>query len=165
MDSNLSAVPPVWPSPRPVNMTMGRPQALLYTLNYNIDFTQVSVVPRAAAPTGEWNFQSSTSLTDRPSQETDHWGANATISWGIGDNTMLKSITAYRALETAHYLDIDATTLELGDVFVGLDQNQFSQEFQLLGGNGDDLNWVAGAYYLKEEAPSHQEAYADAFLQ
>ncbi|MBT8108999.1 MAG: TonB-dependent receptor [Gammaproteobacteria bacterium] len=148
-----------------VVLTLGRSEVLLYSLNYNVDFTQISIVPRSPAPTGEWDFRSSTSMTDRPTQVTDHWGANATISWDISDNTTLKSITAYRELETSHYIDIDATTLELGDVFVGVDQDQFSQEFQLLGDNGDDLNWVVGAYYLKEKVPSHQEAYADDFLQ
>jgi len=55
--------------------------------------------------------------------------------------------------------------LEMGDVFVGLDQSQFSQEFQLLGNSGGNLNWVAGAYYLNEEVPSDQIAFADDFLQ
>jgi iron complex outermembrane receptor protein len=148
-----------------VNLTLGRSEVLLYSLDYNADFTEVSIVPRVPAPTGEWDFRTSTSLADRPSQETDHWGANATISWDVNDNVTLKSITAYRALETAHFIDIDAATVELGDVFVSIDQTQFSQEFQLLGGNGDNVNWVLGAFYLKEEVPSYQEAYADDFLQ
>lgn len=148
-----------------VQLTLGRSEVLLYSLNYSADFSQISIVPRSPAPTGEWNFETSTSMTDRPSQETDHWGGNVTISWDINDSTTLKSITAYRDLETDYYIDIDATTLQLGDVLVALDQNQFSQEFQWLGDNGDDLNWVVGAYYLKEDVPSHQEAYADDFLQ
>ena len=148
-----------------VNLTLGRSEVLLYSLNYSADFSQVSIVPRSPAPTGEWDWKSSTSMTDRPSQKTDHWGGNVTVSWQINPDTMLKSITAYRDLTTDSYIDIDATTLELGDVLVALDQNQFSQEFQLLGDNGDDVNWVVGAYYLNEQVPSHQEAYADDFLQ
>jgi iron complex outermembrane receptor protein len=148
-----------------VNLTLGRSEALLYSLNYSADFSQVSIVPRALPPTGEWDYKSSTSMTDRPNQETDHWGANVTVSWDMSEYNTLKSITAYRDLETFSYIDIDATTLQLGDVLVALDQNQFSQEFQLLGNNGGDLNWVMGAYYLKEQVPSHQEAYADDFLQ
>jgi len=148
-----------------VNLTLGRSEVLLYSLNYSADFSQVSIVPRSPPPTGEWDYRTSTSMTDRPNQETDHWGANVTVSWNIDANNTLKSITAYRDLETFSYIDIDATTLELGDVLVALDQNQFSQEFQLLGNNGADLNWVFGAYYLKEQVPSHQEAYADDFLQ
>ena len=32
----------------------------------------------------------------------------------------LRSITAYRDLETDDFIDIDATQLEIGDVFVGV---------------------------------------------
>ena len=148
-----------------VLLTLGRSEVLLYSLNYSADFSQISIVPRSPAPTGEWDFNTSTSMTDIPSQETEHTGGNITLSWRLSDNARLKSITAYRTLDTKSYIDIDATTLELGDVLVALDQNQFSQEFQLLGDNGENLNWVVGAYYLNEEVPSHQEAYADDFLQ
>jgi len=148
-----------------VRLTLGRPVALMYSVNYNADFSGFTVVPRYFPETGDWNYDSSTSMTDRPTQETDHWGGNVTVTWDINDRTTLKSITAYRDLETFSYIDIDASTLELGDVLVSLDQNQFSQEFQLLGNNGDDLNWVVGAYYLNEQVPSHQEAYADDFIQ
>ncbi|MDJ0698388.1 MAG: TonB-dependent receptor [Woeseiaceae bacterium] len=143
-----------------VMLTLGRSEVLLFS----VDLFDSSIVPIAPAPTGEWDFRTSTSLSDWPSQDTQNWGANATVSWDIGGNSTLKSITAYRSLETAHFIDIDATTVELGDVFVSIDQSQVSQEFQLLGDNGDNVNWVAGAYYLKEEVPSHQEAYADDFL-
>ena len=79
------------------------------------------------------------------------------------DALTLKSITAYRKLNTDDYVDIDATQYEVGDVFVGVDQNQFSQEFQLAY-TGDRLNAVAGLYYLKEHIKSHQEAYGDDLL-
>ncbi len=148
-----------------VQLTLGRSEVLLYSLNYSADFSQITVVPRSPAPTGEWDYQTSTSMTDRPSQQTDHWGGNATITWSVSDDVTMKSITGYRDLQTDSYIDIDATTLQLGDVLVALDQNQFTQEFQLLGESGDNVNWVIGAYYLKEEVPSHQEAYADDFLQ
>jgi iron complex outermembrane receptor protein len=148
-----------------VRLTLGRSEVLLYSLNYSADFSEISIVPRSPAPTGEWDFRTSTSMTDRSKQQTDQWGGNATISWSISNSTKLKSITAYRDLKTDSFIDIDATTLELGDVLVALDQDQFSQEFQLLGNNGENVNWVLGAYYLKENVPSHQEAYADDFLQ
>ncbi len=147
-----------------VLLTLGRSEVGLYSFNYAADFSSVSILPRTTAPTDEWNFKTTTSMTDRPWQTTDHWGGNVTLSWDINDRTSFKSITAYRDLKTDSYIDIDATELELGDVLVALDQNQFSQEFQLLGDNGSNVNWVAGAYYLKEQVPSHQEAYADDFL-
>jgi iron complex outermembrane receptor protein len=142
-----------------VESTLGRAEAALTSIDL-----ATGVVVRQPAPTGDWNFETSTSMTDAGGQETDHWGAHATVSWDINNDTTLKSITAYRELQTAGYIDIDASVLELGDVFVGLDQNQFSQEFQLLGNNGSDLNWVVGAYYLNEEVPSDQIAFADDFL-
>jgi len=142
-----------------VELTLGRAEDALVSVDL-----ATGIVLRQLPPTEEWNFETVTSMTDAGGQQTDHWGGNVTVMWDINGYTTLKSITAYRELETSSYIDIDASDLELGDVFVGLDQNQFSQEFQLMGNNGDNLNWVAGAYYLKEEVPSNQAAFADDFL-
>jgi len=116
------------------------------------------------APTGEWDFESATSFKGNEGQELDHAGASLTLGWQISDAWRLKSITAYRDLQVDNYIDIDASRWELGDVFVGVDQNQFSQEFQLLFDGGGPVTAVVGAYYLSEEITSHQEAYADDFL-
>ena len=142
-----------------VRLTLGRAEDTII----GIDLAGAIVI-RQFAPTTDWNRETRTSMTDRPAQKTDHYGGNVTITWDIDPNMTFKSITAYRDLDSTAFIDIDATEWQLGDVFVDIDQNQFSQEFQLLGGNGDDVNWVAGAYYLNEEVPSHQEAYADDFL-
>jgi len=141
-----------------VALTLGRAEAALTS----IDLATGAVV-RQPAPTGEWNFETRTSLGDADGQQVDHWGTNLTVNWELNNAMTLRSISAYRDLSADLYIDIDASELQLGDVFVGIDQNQFSQEFQLLG-NRDRLNWVAGLYYLDEKVPSHQEAYADDFL-
>jgi len=142
-----------------VALTLGRAEAAL------VSFDLLSgLVLRKLPPTGEWNFETVTSLGDAGGQKTEHWGGNVTVNWDLTGYMTLKSITAYRELDWASYIDIDATELQLGDVFVGLDQSQFSQEFQLLGNNGDNFNWVAGLYYLDEEVPSDQAAFADDFL-
>lgn len=146
-------------------LTLGRSEVLLYSLNYNASFTGFDIVPRSLPPTGEWDFKTTTSMTDRPTQKLDNYGGNVTLAWDINDDVTMKSITAYRELQSTAYIDIDATELELGDVLVDIDQNQFSQEFQFLGNLGADVNWVAGLYYFNEQVPSHQEAYADDFLQ
>ncbi|MEE4174796.1 MAG: TonB-dependent receptor [Xanthomonadales bacterium] len=143
-----------------VELTLGRAEAPLVS----IDLGTGGAVPRFIPGNEEWNFDSSTSLTDAGGQQVDHWGGNLTLNWTINSGLELRSITAYRDLETSAFIDIDATTLELGDVFVGLDQNQFSQELQLLGDNGGDIKWVAGLYYLDESVPSDQAAFADDFL-
>ncbi len=141
-----------------VGLTLGRAEAPLTS----VDFA-TGVVVRKPAPVGDWNYQTRTSFTNGEGQKVDNQGGSMTVNWDINQSTSLKSITAYRTLEADLYIDIDASELELGDVLVSIDQSQFSQEFQLLGSSGD-VNWVAGLYYLNEELPSHQEAYADDFL-
>ena len=116
------------------------------------------------APTGDWQFESATSFKGDEGQSLDHAGVALTLGWQVSDAWRFKSITAYRDLDLDNYIDIDASRWELGDVFVGVDQNQFSQEFQLLFDGGGPLTAVVGAYYLSEEITSHQEAYADDFL-
>jgi len=148
-----------------VQLTLGRAEAALVALNYNATFTGFTPVVLQPAPTGKWGFMTATDMGDFGGQKTDNYGGNITVGWDINEQTTFRSITAYRKLETASYIDIDASIYELGDVFVGLDQSQFSQEFQLLGDNGDDLNWVAGLYYLNEKVPSNQTAWADDYLQ
>ena len=78
----------------------------------------------------------------------------------MNDQFTLSSITAYRKLRPDLFIDIDATQAELGDVFVGLDQHQFSQEVQLKWDMGK-FKGVLGVYYLNENVASHQEAFAD----
>jgi iron complex outermembrane receptor protein len=62
---------------------------------------------------------------------------------------VLKSITAYRELNELTVQDYDAGTPGFrvnGDV----DQEQISQELQLVGDYGSDMNYVAGLYYFRE---------------
>jgi iron complex outermembrane receptor protein len=107
-----------------------------------------------------YDFTGAATPTLPNSTQLRHYGFSGTITYDVNDNLTFKSITAYRSLDTDDYIDIDATQLEVGDVFVGVDQDQTSQEFQLLYST-DALNVVAGAYYLRENITSHQEAYAD----
>ncbi|MEJ2534997.1 MAG: TonB-dependent receptor, partial [Gammaproteobacteria bacterium] len=142
-----------------VALTLGRAEAPLFSFDLVNGF-----VPRYVPPAEEWNFEASTNIGDLGGQQTETWGTNLTLSWDASDALSFKSMTAYRELQSDLYIDIDATTLALGDVYVGIDQDQFSQEFQLLGDNGGDVTWVAGLYYLKENVPSNQEAYADDYI-
>lgn len=76
----------------------------------------------------------------------------------------MKSVTAWRSLESGFYIDIDGTELQLGDVFVGLDQEQWSQELQLQYDGGGRFSGIAGLYWLRENVGSSQKAFADDFL-
>ncbi|WP_017667587.1 TonB-dependent receptor [Sandarakinorhabdus sp. AAP62] len=118
------------------------------------------VRPVVAAPYGAYDFKASTSFTGNEGQRLDHWGVNLTANWQLSDAIMVSSITAWRKLDPDLFIDIDATQAELGDVFVGINQRQFSQELQLKW-NTDRFSGVFGLFYLNENIASHQEAYAD----
>jgi iron complex outermembrane receptor protein len=142
-------------------LTLGRQEAPLIALDF-ADLT--SPVLLGLPPVGEYDFRGRTSFNNDENQELRHLGASFTLDYLINDQWQFKSITAHRDLTSDSFIDIDASEFELGDVFVGVDQQQFSQEFQFLFDNGEGFNAVIGAYYLKEDVPSHQEAYADDFL-
>jgi iron complex outermembrane receptor protein len=97
------------------------------------------------------------------SNDMTHKGTALTVNWDISDSLSLKSITAYRKLDYADYIDIDATVLETGDVLVDVKQDQVSQEFQSTY-KTDRVTFVGGLFYMEEKVKSHQEAYADDLL-
>ncbi|MGE8218941.1 MAG: TonB-dependent receptor [Stenotrophomonas acidaminiphila] len=138
-------------------LTLGRPMA---------DLRQTSLAPAGVivlqpGETGEWNRRALTSFKNGEGQYLKHSGASLAMDWDINAQWTLKSISSYRKLKTKSYIDIDASEYELGDVLVALNQDQKSQEFQLHYDNGSNLHATFGAYYMKENVPSYQEAYAD----
>ncbi len=94
------------------------------------------------------------------STKLTHQGTALNVAWEASEALTLRSITAYRELESTDYIDIDATVIETGDVLVDVDQDQISQEFQA-NYAGERLGFVGGLYYLRENVKSHQEAFAD----
>lgn len=136
-------------------MSLGQP---LNSLTYLFGGTSLAL-PTNPNP-GDYDFTGRTTPGLPNSTKLRHWGTNATAEWNVSDTLTFKSITAYRRLATTDYIDIDATQLEIGDVFVDVQQKQFSQEFQLAY-TSDRVQAVGGIYYLKEDIASHQEAYAD----
>lgn len=140
-------------------LTMGHPTAPLFAT----DLVLGQVLLRPAEEV-EYDFHSRTSFGPDKGQEMTHKGASLSMNWDLSPSWLLKSITAWRKLDTDSYIDIDASEYELGDVLVSLDQQQFSQELQLQYDNGSNLQAIFGAFYLSEDMPSHQEAYADDFI-
>src|SRR5690606_30130182 len=137
-------------------LTLGRPMADLKQTDLALG--TVVLLP---GEKGEWNRRARTSFDDGQGQYLKHSGASLAMDWDINEQWTLKSISSYRKLKTESFIDIDASEYELGDVLVALDQDQKSQEFQLHYDNGSNLHGTFGAYYMKENVPSYQEAYAD----
>ncbi len=82
--------------------------------------------------------------------DTDIWGVSANVEYQLGDSLTLKSITAWRDLESDFGRDGDHSPHRIVQFFDELQQDQFTQEFQLLG-SADKLNWILGAYYFAED--------------
>jgi iron complex outermembrane receptor protein len=83
--------------------------------------------------------------------ELEAEGAQATITWELNDSVTLRSITAYREDYTESVIDFDSLEVMDFDGGVIYDNEQFSQELQLLYG-GERWNAVAGLYYLDATA-------------
>jgi iron complex outermembrane receptor protein len=82
--------------------------------------------------------------------ENDTFGASVTLNYDINDALSLKSITAVRQLDAEFARDGDHSPHRISQFSDVLDQDQFTQEFQLLGTH-DKVQWVAGLYYFTEE--------------
>ena len=79
-------------------------------------------------------------------------GISATVDWDVNDDLMLKSITAYRDLDSAFGVDVEGTPVAIGNHAFTMTQEQFSQEFQLTGISFENkMDWLLGAYYFHEE--------------
>ena len=137
-------------------LVLGQPINTLTTL-----FGVPILVLPAEVP--EWEFEGTPTPGLPNSMELTHWGQSLNARFDVSESLSIKSITAFRNLDYSDYIDIDATVLETGDVFVGVDQDQLSQELQATWKTGR-LTMVGGIYFIRENVESHQEAYADDLL-
>lgn len=84
-------------------------------------------------------------------QEVEAYGGSLNIAYEVSDAITLKSITGYREDSSTSPIDFDSLPQADVDVPAIYDNDQFSQEFQLLY-EGDRLSGVIGAYYLDADA-------------
>lgn len=82
--------------------------------------------------------------------EADVFGISATLDYSLSENLAIKSITAYRELESEFARDGDHSPHRISQFEDTLDQDQFTQELQLLG-TYDRLDWILGLYYFSED--------------
>ncbi len=96
---------------------------------------------------GEWDVPVEDSVTEVS-------GHTLTLTWDLPFGT-LKSISAYREVSEDVIMDYGAG-VEWFDVMVAIDQDQTSQELQLVGDIGESVNYVAGLYYFEENGFEHE---------
>ena len=92
--------------------------------------------------------------TMKPSDVTAQ-GHQLTVNWEIQEDLILRSITAYRDLDSYVYQDYLSGTGRPNTPFfidASVEQDQFSQELQLIGSAMDyKLDYTLGLYYFEEE--------------
>ena len=142
------------------SLTVGQATSPLFSLDLSNFAPTIRFLPTGA----EFDYRTSTTPTLPNESELTHTGASATAVYTPNDAWTFKSVTAARDLDHEDYIDIDATPLELGDVFVGVDQDQYSQEFQVNYDAGGRFSFVGGVFGMVEEIESLQFAFADDFL-
>ncbi len=83
--------------------------------------------------------------------QVDSDGWMVSVDWNIGDKYTFRSITADRADYTESVIDFDSLSGDDFDAPVIYDNEQFTQEFQLLY-TGDKMNLVTGLFYIDASA-------------
>lgn len=72
----------------------------------------------------------------------------ATVETDLGFASLV-SYTQYREDETPYFGDLDATALPIFNIFIGVDDQSFSQEFVLSSRADSALRWSAGLNYYQ----------------
>ncbi len=95
---------------------------------------------------------STTNSTFPTFSNVDIWGAAATVSYKLGPNTTLKSITAYRHLHDSASRDGDGSPLQVNSTEDRINAHQVTEELQWLGQTADGrLDYILGAYVFDEQ--------------
>ncbi|RKR03817.1 TonB-dependent receptor [Maricaulis maris] len=79
------------------------------------------------------------------------WGVTARAQWQVSDALSLTSITGQRTLDYDSNLDLDGTELEIFEIFVREEAEQFSQEFRAEYDAGGALQLTGGVYYFDDQ--------------
>lgn len=90
-------------------------------------------------------------LDTRPRNNVENGGVSATATY-VTVPVTLKSITAYRGSTVDQVLDVDATNLYLRNITLYERSRSFTQELQLSNNEPQRLEWIVGAFYLREKA-------------
>ena len=140
-------------------------EALLRIDHTSDDHTGPLAVLTAPEPFATSSFFGATRSTDEnekyeinndlhPELNREMTLASLNLDWQIGELN-LRSITGYLDADSKFAADADASDIALVQTPINAANNQqFSQEF-ILSGSAGSLDWLAGAYYLNEDAEDY----------
>lgn len=89
-------------------------------------------------------------------------GYSATVKWDL-ERFTLTSITDYSTVRRDYIEDSDASPVPMFNFFLTTDAEQFSQEVRLNGAT-ENMNWVAGLYYLDLSVQDSNGAETEPFI-
>ncbi|OUS03643.1 hypothetical protein A9Q81_07205 [Gammaproteobacteria bacterium 42_54_T18] len=134
-------------------------------LYYTFDRSKKDNTPAYGQATGtsdDFKRQDKGNLDGSEYDESESLGHSLQIEWQLSETLMLKSISAYREMLFDDNNDYDGTAFTFFHTERHVEQDQWSQEFQLIG-NAGDVDFVTGVFFLKEDAEAENpfEVYVD----
>ena len=97
-------------------------------------------------------------------------GHGITAEWDVADNLTIRSISAWRSLDSTQWEQDGGMLTSWGAnrlfgrlSFANVSQNQFSQELQFVGEAGD-FKYVFGGYYFREKAQDEATVFSSGQL-
>ncbi|HUQ50727.1 MAG TPA: TonB-dependent receptor [Gammaproteobacteria bacterium] len=104
---------------------------------------------------GKWQTRSEITVPDRFEDEQ----LSVDVQWSLSDYLSLQFLTARMNQYSNSYVDWDNTQYNVfNDIFAN-DLDLISQEIQI-SGDGERIEWVAGAYYWEQENVSRNPSYS-----
>ncbi|MFS2316829.1 TonB-dependent receptor [Maricaulis sp. D1M11] len=93
-------------------------------------------------------YQIRASFNDR--DDLTSWGVTGRMRWQLNEAISLTTITALRRMSYDSNLDLDGTEMEIFEIFVRQDAEQFSQEIRAEYDDGGALQATGGVYYFQD---------------
>ena len=93
-----------------------------------------------------------------PFTNVELWGGSVTANYDMASDLTLTSITGYRNIRQRRQNDADYNPFNFLNTNYDDDFTQFSQELRISSPDDTRLRYVAGVYYLNEDADSRRRA-------
>lgn len=99
----------------------------------------------------DFTFSSDFAFADQGSTETK--GVNVRVEWELDNGMLFTSVTDYKDYDKLLFIDVDSAPANQLANYAGVDASSFTQEFRI-SGESDNINWVAGFFYLNIDTHS-----------
>ena len=98
------------------------------------------------------------SLSIQPQMKRTTKSITGTLDWQLTDNLALRSISNYRTLDFFNWSDLDVSLASYVDVGLPMDDEQYSEELQLIY-DSNKLHALAGVFYYNEKFSGTTDVY------